>query len=199
MACWTDFSHIIDQHLAEYDPAGLEIATVQAAIELGDAIGGFSDYMETQAAPFVRDTTCMVRPAYTIKVAVAPAHGFRLVGVTAVHMNDTIVPRTDVKHDYTCARYSVSDCGTVTIAPVASGITPTVRVDFTAVPEYGKVGSEMPDFLLSKYGIPMKWKILALLTKGRASEGFENNYLRAKRTYKNRIGTTRGIVGGRMV
>lgn len=204
MACWTDFSHMIDQHLAEYDPYALEIATVQAAIEVGNAVGGFSDSMEVSAVPYLPQTSCALggitdRPAYTVSVAIAPPPGFRLFGVSSVSMNGKNVPRQGVRFDYTCARYQLDDCGTITILPVASSVTPTVRVNFTTLPVYGQVTAAMPDFLLGKYNIPMMWKILSLLSKGRASEAFEHNYLRAIRQMKNRVGPTIGIVGGKMV
>lgn len=197
MACWTSFSSLVDQHIAEYSPQALELATVMAAQELGQFIGGFTtDY--TGVAELTPAEGC--NSARKLAIALPVETGFRFYGVSSVAVNGETIPRDIIPYAYTCRRYSVSECGTVTVTPAHHQESPTVTVRYTVIPDVGQVAEEMPEFLLTKYTAPMLWLILKYLSpdNSKKAAGYEMQYFRAAKSIKARQGAAQGIQGGRI-
>ena len=205
MTCWNGFAQIIDTMVPNYSPQDLEMATLRAALEFGTYIGGYSDSYDGTADLSARQEGCGCGsyPTHEVSVALPIGVGWELAGVVRVSINGTDVPPEGQRFAYTCMRWKQSDCGRIAVSPITlCGYNPKVHVDFTVLPVPGQVSDIMPDFLLSKYATPMQYLIASFLltaTDPRKAGVYYDQYLmQAKRT-KNRLGSARGLVGGRMV
>ena len=159
MGCWQDFGKLVEKYIPDYNDNELAIATLQAAIQLGEDLGGFSDrYTTTLDGTVQQHPSCYARRYVTIAVPIIP--GWELTNVNGVSVNGVaIFQQASNPH---CISYSV-DCNMVDITPPPVGMNATVSIDYSMNIVAGKIGDDMPDFLFEHHNLPMTWKVVALI------------------------------------
>lgn len=180
MGCWSDFGTIVSKYKNDYDDGELAVATLQAAIELGGDVGGFSDSHTTTfngVNPLYSDCN---RPYVAVPLPITP--GWELTGIHNVMVNGVDISRLP---NGTCMYYD-SDCNDILVYYPQYGREPTVRVDFGVGIVAGVIGSDMPDFLFERYQMAMVWKILSLLYTMDADHKNALVYERMYATAKNK-------------
>ena len=159
MGCWSDFAPLIVKYISDFDDNDLAIATLQAAIDYGEDIGGFSDrYTTTLDGTVLQRSNSPCSRYVTVAVPVMP--GWELVSVDGVSVNGVGIFQQAASPN--CLHYSV-DCNMVDIMPPPVGMNPVVSIDYSVTVVAGRIGADMPDFLYEKHNLPMTWKIIELL------------------------------------
>lgn len=193
MGCWSDFGKLIEKYIPDYNDTELAIATLQAAIQFGEDIGGFSDRYTTTLDGSVQQHPGLCSRQY-VSVAVPIIPGWELSSVDGVTVNGVSISQR-ASHP-NCIAYSV-DCNVVDITPPPIGANAVVSIDYSLNVVAGKIGADMPDFLFENHNLPMTWKIIELIymmRKDYTSAGiYASMYRQAKnkRKVRNAGGTAR--------
>lgn len=184
MGCWTDFDSLVSKYRSDYDDGDLMAATLQAAVELGEDIGGFSDRYTTTF-----DGTYQPYAGFEAARATVPLPimtGWELTSVHRVRVNGVDIEQTPSSR---CMSYSV-DCRDIIVLRPLQGREVTISIDYGVSLVAGKVSDSMPDFLFEAYNTLMVWKILYLLCtmKGdhKSAAIYDRNYREAKNKRKAR-------------
>ena len=184
MGCWNDFGKLIEKYIPDYSDTELATATLQAAIQLGEDISGFTDRYTTTLDGSIRErpgSSCFSRRFVSVAIPILP--GWELMSVNGVVVNGIAIPQ-NIQHNR-CISYKV-DCNTVDITPPPAGMQSTVSIDYSVNIVAGVIGSEMPDFLFEHHNLAMTWKIIALIYMMRKDYQSASVYESMYRTAKNK-------------
>lgn len=189
MGCWNDFGSLVGKYIPDYSDTELATATLQAALQLGDDLNGFTDSYTTHeyATEGSAGGACGCGTLSTATVGLPILPGWELTVVNSVTVNG--VPIYRMPAGRRCMRYTV-DCNTVSISPPPCGSNATITIGFGVKIVAGLIGSEMPNFLFEKFNTPMTFKIIALILTMRkdfkSASVYEVQYHRTKNQIKAR-------------